>query len=249
MVLFTISRTALVINVQVRVTRWALVGHRYNYSPHRYRTSQDRRTFIPLSVSLWNNLAFSVFKGVGLAGFGQFFFIGVSCSLPFRLLQFFLVSCSLPFRDSTVFPCIFCLWFGIDGLGSSDWYGVNRSLPEVHFRYILIIIIIIIIFVTRNFQFSKHHGILSLCTCSRICPFLVKNMQLYPKWPHRQGGLPRVLKVARSNLRWGYTDLYYARGAQGVLPMRVRGATSQLDQPSLTSLFVAGCGRLQLGVP
>ena len=45
------------------------------------------------------------------------------------------------------------------------------------------------------------------------------------------------------------TDLYYARGAQGVLPMRVGGATSQLDLPSLTPLSVAGCGRLQLEVP
>ena len=32
-------------------------------------------------------------------------------------------------------------------------------------------------------------------------------------------------------------DLYYARGAQGVLPMRVGGATSQLDLPSLTPLL------------
>ena len=39
------------------------------------------------------------------------------------------------------------------------------------------------------------------------------------------------------------------RGAQGVVPMRVGGATSQLDLPSLTPLSVAGCGRLQLGVP
>ena len=38
------------------------------------------------------------------------------------------------------------------------------------------------------------------------------------------------------------TDLYYARGTQGVLPMRVGGATSQLDLPSLTPLFVAGRG-------
>ena len=45
------------------------------------------------------------------------------------------------------------------------------------------------------------------------------------------------------------TDLYYARGAQGVLPLRVGGATSQLDLPSLTPLSVAGCCRLQLGVP
>ena len=45
------------------------------------------------------------------------------------------------------------------------------------------------------------------------------------------------------------TDLYYARGAQGVLPIRVGGATSQLDLPSLTPLSVDGCGWLQLGVP
>ena len=40
------------------------------------------------------------------------------------------------------------------------------------------------------------------------------------------------------------------RGAHGVLPMMGGGgATSQLDLPSLTPLSVAGCGRLQLGVP
>ena len=39
------------------------------------------------------------------------------------------------------------------------------------------------------------------------------------------------------------------RGAQGVLSMRVGGATGQLDLPSLKQLSVAGCGRQQLGVP
>ena len=34
----------------------------------------------------------------------------------------------------------------------------------------------------------------------------------------------------------------YARGAQGVLPMRVGGATSQLDLQSLTPLSVDCCG-------
>ena len=38
-------------------------------------------------------------------------------------------------------------------------------------------------------------------------------------------------------------------GAHGVLLMRVRGVTSQLDLPSLTSLSVAGWGRLQPGFP
>ena len=53
----------------------------------------------------------------------------------------------------------------------------------------------------------------------------------------------------KSRLWLSCTDLNYARGAQRVLPKRVEGATSQLDQPSLTSLSVAGCGRLQQRVP
>ena len=55
--------------VPVWATRGALVGHRYTYAPPRCRTSQYRRTFISLLVSLWNDLADPVFDGVGLAGF------------------------------------------------------------------------------------------------------------------------------------------------------------------------------------
>ena len=55
--------------VPARVTRGALVSHRYTYAPPRCRTLQYSRTFIPFSVSLWNDLASSVFDGVGLAGF------------------------------------------------------------------------------------------------------------------------------------------------------------------------------------
>ena len=55
--------------VPVRVTRCALVAHQYTYAPPRCRTLQYSRTFIPFSVSLWNDLANSVFDGVGLAGF------------------------------------------------------------------------------------------------------------------------------------------------------------------------------------
>ena len=61
-----------------------------------------------------------------------------------------------------------------------------------------------------------------------------------------------MLKVARLKDRiplWlSCTDLYYGRGAQGVLLMKVRCATSQLVLPSLTKLSVAGCGRLKIGV-
>ena len=55
--------------VPVRVTHGALVRHRYTNAPPRCRTSRNSRTFIPLSVSMWNDLANSVFDGVGLAGF------------------------------------------------------------------------------------------------------------------------------------------------------------------------------------
>ena len=41
---------------------------------------------------------------------------------------------------------------------------------------------------------------------------------------------------------FGLIYVCYTRGAQGVLHMRVGGETSQLDLPSLTPLYVAGCG-------
>ena len=55
--------------VPARVTRGALVVHRYTYAQPRCRTLQYSRTFIPFSVSLWNDLASSVSDGDGLAGF------------------------------------------------------------------------------------------------------------------------------------------------------------------------------------
>ena len=38
--------------VPARVTRGSLVTHRHLFAPPRYRTSQHRRSFVPLSVSL-----------------------------------------------------------------------------------------------------------------------------------------------------------------------------------------------------
>ena len=52
-----------------RVTRGALVAHGHSFAPPRCRTSQYRRTFVSLSVSLWNNLSDPMFDGVGPAGF------------------------------------------------------------------------------------------------------------------------------------------------------------------------------------
>ena len=51
------------------VTRGALVAHRYTYATPRCRTSQHRRTFVPLSVSLWDDLVDPVYDGVGPSGF------------------------------------------------------------------------------------------------------------------------------------------------------------------------------------
>ena len=55
--------------VPVRVTRGAVIAHQFTCAPPRSRTSQYRWTFIPLSVSLWNDLSDPVLDGVGLAGF------------------------------------------------------------------------------------------------------------------------------------------------------------------------------------
>ena len=55
--------------VPVRVTHGALVAHSHSFAPPRCRTSQYRRTFVLLSVSLWNYLGDPVIDGVGLAGF------------------------------------------------------------------------------------------------------------------------------------------------------------------------------------
>ena len=55
--------------VPVQVTRGALIAHWYTFASPRCRTSQHRRTFISISVSLWNDLVDPVFDDVGLAGF------------------------------------------------------------------------------------------------------------------------------------------------------------------------------------
>ena len=55
--------------VPVRVTHSAVIPHRLTYAPPHCRMSQYRQTFIPWSVSLWNDLSDPVFDGVGLAGF------------------------------------------------------------------------------------------------------------------------------------------------------------------------------------
>ena len=97
--------------VPVRVMRGALIGRTSVYlcgSSLLNLTVLYCRTFIPLSVSLWNGLDDPVFDGVGLSGFKS------------RPMPFYWPNCSFPFVSSTVFPfSSFFLWVGIVGLGSS----------------------------------------------------------------------------------------------------------------------------------
>ena len=76
-------------------------------------------------------------------------------------------------------------------------------------------------------------------------------ISLYPEWPHRQcvglafqrshdrGSLSAVSLVICSPARIAVCNTWSSGGAA---LCRVGGATSQLDLPSLTLLFVAGCG-------
>ena len=76
--------------VPVRVTRGALIAHRYNFVPPRCRTTQYRRTFIPLSISLeWSG--WPRFWWCGIGGFQehvQCFFVGL-VALPFFVFNYF----------------------------------------------------------------------------------------------------------------------------------------------------------------
>ena len=56
-------------HVLSHVTEGALVAHRHSFAPPRCRTTHYHRTFVALSMSLWNDLSDHVFDGVGLAGF------------------------------------------------------------------------------------------------------------------------------------------------------------------------------------
>ena len=82
--------TLFMVRFLCHMWQYGLLAHQYTYASPRCRTSQYCRTFIPLSVSLWNDLSIPVFDGVGLLGFkirANAFFLA-SCSLTFCLLLF-----------------------------------------------------------------------------------------------------------------------------------------------------------------
>ena len=88
--------------VPVRVTRGAVIAHRYTYAPPRCRTLQYSRIFIPFSVSLWNDFANSVFDGVGLRVFKSSPNAFLLSYAALSLLYFF-----------TLFPFLFFLSIGL----------------------------------------------------------------------------------------------------------------------------------------
>ena len=85
------------------VTRGALVSHRHSFASPRCRTSQYHRTFVPLSVPLWDDLGDPVFDGVGLAGFKS---RANAFRLTYYLLFLFVSYCFIFF----LFPWIGCVW-------------------------------------------------------------------------------------------------------------------------------------------
>ena len=99
--------------VPAQVTHSALVAHRYTYAPPRCRTLQYSRTFIPFSVSLWNDLANPVYDGVGLAGFksrANAFFYRPKLLYPYYSLLLFLFFLSLGwYCGAGVFRLIWCI--------------------------------------------------------------------------------------------------------------------------------------------
>ena len=115
--------------VPVPVIRGALAAYLYSYAP-------PRSTFIPLSVSLWNDLPtlYSMVWDWRVSRAGLvLFFIGLSCFIPFCLLGFF------PFLFF-VSICCYC-WTSVFGL---IW--CTSHSPSLHCRPHLVLKIIKIIY-------------------------------------------------------------------------------------------------------
>ena len=115
------------------VTRGAVIAHRYTYAPPCCRTSQYCRTFVPLSRCLCGTILVTPCSTVWdwrVSRAGPMPFYWPSCTLTFCLLLF-----SLSFLS--FYGLV--LW----GWGLRTDRVLNRSLPALHCKPLLIIIIII----------------------------------------------------------------------------------------------------------
>ena len=116
----------------MRVTRGALVAHRYTYEGLRCRTSQYSRTFIPLSVSFWNDLANrnrSMVWACWIQEQGQCFFIGLSSSIPNIVFYFF------PLSLLSVYWLVLCGW----GLRTDRVYTLSQLCTADFLKIIITI--------------------------------------------------------------------------------------------------------------
>ena len=106
-----------------RGTCSVLVAHRYTYAPPRCRTSEYRMTFVPLALSVPpERYCWSCTRWCGTGGFqehGQWFFIGLSCSIP-------IYNCLLLFSFSLLSVYTLVLWGG--GLRTDRVY-ITLSQP------------------------------------------------------------------------------------------------------------------------
>ena len=77
-------------SVMMRVTRGAVIAHRYTYAPPRCRTQQYSRTFISFSVSLWTILVtpYSMVSDWRVSRAGPMPFYWCCCSLSSCRLLF-----------------------------------------------------------------------------------------------------------------------------------------------------------------
>ena len=134
-----VIRSTLLINgvqpgpyVPVSVTPGATVAHRYTYAPPRCRTSQYLRTFISVSVSLWNDLTDPVFDGVGLVIFKSrpcFFVIGRSCLIPTIVFYFFLLFLPIGwYCGAGVFGLIGCISLSLGHALPTSFNNNNNML-------------------------------------------------------------------------------------------------------------------------
>ena len=117
----------------------------YTYGPPSCRNSQYCRTLIPLSASLWNELADSVFDGVGLVGLkrGPMFFWWP------KLLYLFL--------SSIIFPCLFFL--------AKGWYYVAGDFGLIGCRSLSPSLALLASF-NNNYKKKKYKNMLQSHTCS-----------------------------------------------------------------------------------
>ena len=139
--------------VPLRVTRGTVFSHRFTYAPPRCRTSQYRRTFIPLSVSLSNDLSTprSMVCDWQVSRAEPMPFYWPSCLLTFCLMLFSL---------SLISFCGLVLW----GWGlRTDRVLIALSQPCVANLFLIIIIILTLVandittyFLTNTPLFMQH---------------------------------------------------------------------------------------------